>query len=76
MAMKNEKLKILANEKQFLEDTGFYNDGRKLVEFICRDCDFFKPDDEILECFAFRIVKNLLRKEIVTPEEVLDALKP
>ena len=75
MAIKNEQLKILADEKQFIEDIEFYNDDRKLVEFICHDCDFFKPDEEILECFAFKIVKNLLRKGVVSPQEVMDALR-
>ncbi|MCL7475470.1 MAG: hypothetical protein M8352_05445 [ANME-2 cluster archaeon] len=75
MARKNEQLKILAHGKQFLEDSEFYNDDTKLVEFICQDCDFFKPDEEILECFAFKIVKNLLRKGVVSPQEVLDALR-
>ncbi|MCL7412655.1 MAG: hypothetical protein M8353_03435 [ANME-2 cluster archaeon] len=74
MAGEIEQLKILAREKKFLEDSDFYNDDTKLVEFICYDCDFFKPDEEILECFAFKIVKNLLRKGIVSPQEVLDAL--
>lgn len=75
MDRKKEQLHILAHGKRFLEDSGFYNDDAKLVEFICRDCDFFKPDEEILECFAFRIVKNLLRKEVISPQEVLDALR-
>ena len=69
------QLKIIINEKQFLEDKGFYNDDNKLIEFVCADCDFYKPGDEALECFAFKIMKNLLRKGIVTPEEVLDAIR-
>ncbi|MCL7474488.1 MAG: hypothetical protein SCH39_11915 [Methanosarcinales archaeon] len=75
MAEKTEQLKIMAHEKQFFDDSEFYNDDGKLVEFICHDCDFFKPDEKILECFAFKIVKNLLRKRVVSPQEVLDALR-
>lgn len=70
-----EQLKILINEKHFLEDAGFFHDDNKLIHFVCSDCDFYKPGDEALECFAFKIVKNLLRKEVVTPEEVLDAVR-
>jgi hypothetical protein len=70
-----EQLKILINEKQFRGDKGFYNDDNKLIKFVCADCDFYKPGDEALECFAFKIMKNLLRKGIVTPEEVLDAIR-
>lgn len=69
------RLNIIINEKRFLQDEGFYNDDSSLIEFVCSDCDFYKPDEEALECFAFKIVKNLLRKGIVTPQEVLDAVR-
>ena len=46
-----------------------------LVDLFCRDCDFFKEgEDEDLECGAFRILKHLLLKGIITPEDVVRAV--
>lgn len=70
-----DQLKILKDQMIYLEDENFYNDDDKLIRFVCSDCDFYKPGDTALECFAFKIVKNLLRKGILTPKEVLDAVR-
>ena len=49
-------------------------DKKYLENLICTCCDFYKESDEDLECGAFRILKALLQKGIITPEEVSDAL--
>ncbi|MCX9012040.1 MAG: hypothetical protein OIN66_13080 [Candidatus Methanoperedens sp.] len=41
---------------------------------ICTRCEFFKEDDIELECAAFKALKSMLRKGIITPEEIKDAL--
>ena len=46
-----------------------------LVQLICRHCEFFKESDKDLECGAFKILKGLLEKGIITPEEIVDVLK-
>ena len=46
-----------------------------LVQLICRHCEFFKESDKDLECGAFKILKALLEKGIITPEEIVDVLK-
>jgi len=46
-----------------------------LVHLICRHCEFFKESDKDLECGAFKILKGLLDKGIITPEEIKDVLQ-
>jgi hypothetical protein len=46
-----------------------------LVRLICRHCEFFKESDKDLECGAFKILKGLLEKGIITPEEIKDVLQ-
>ena len=55
---------------------GFYMDLNKegLVNLICKCCDFYKDSDKDLECGAYKILRELLEKGIVTPEDVHDAI--
>jgi hypothetical protein len=45
------------------------------IKLICHHCDFFKESEKDLECGAFKILKELLRKGVITPQEVMDALR-
>ena len=45
-----------------------------LIELICGHCDFYKESDKDLECGAYKILKGLLEKGVITPEEINDAL--
>ncbi|VVB87190.1 Uncharacterised protein [uncultured archaeon] len=40
------------------------------VTLICTRCEFFKEDDTELECAAFKVLKNMLRKGKITPEDI------
>ena len=46
-----------------------------LIDLICRHCDFYKDSDKELECGAFKILKGLLEKGVITPEEIRDVLR-
>jgi hypothetical protein len=50
-------------------------DKESLTHLICGDCDFYKESDKELECGAFKILKRLLEKKIITPEEISDACR-
>lgn len=50
-------------------------DKQSLIGLICRHCDFYKESDKELECGAFRILKGLLEKGVITPEQILDATR-
>ena len=48
-------------------------DKEMLVNLICKCCDFYKDSDKDLECGAYKILRRLLEKGIVTPEDIRNA---
>lgn len=50
-------------------------DKESLIDLICRHCEFYKDSDKALECGAFKILKALLEKGVITPEEIIDVLR-
>lgn len=47
-----------------------------IVRIACSDCPFYKPgEDEELECGAFRLLRHLLRRNVVTVQAILDAVR-
>ena len=50
-------------------------DKESLTHLICKHCEFYKESDKDLECGAFKILKRLLEKGVVTPEEINDVLR-
>ena len=49
---------------------------KDLEALICTSCDFYKESDEDLICGAYKILKALLEKEVITPEEIRDVIGP
>jgi len=45
-----------------------------LIDLICKRCDFYKESDKDLECGAYKILKKLLEKGVITSEEIKDVL--
>jgi hypothetical protein len=50
-------------------------DKESLIDLICQHCEFYKESEKDLECGAFKILKGLLKRGRVTPEEIDDALR-
>ena len=48
-------------------------DKESLVHLVCEHCDFYKESDKNLECGALKILKGLLEKGVITPEQIIDA---
>ncbi len=48
-------------------------DKESLIHLICEHCDFYKESDKDLECCAYKILKGLLEKGVITPEQIIDA---
>lgn len=48
-------------------------DKDSLIHLICHRCEFYKESDKDLECGAFKILRELLKKGNITPEEIRDA---
>lgn len=57
-----------------LEEGTVTIDKESLIRLICSRCEFYKESERDLECGAFKILKALLAKGILTPEEIEDAL--
>ena len=67
---------LLKDSQRFLDDPEYVETQLGLTEFICRDCDFYKEDeDEYIACSAFYLIKLLLEKNILTVETILDAIR-
>jgi len=50
-------------------------DKETLINLICKHCEFYKESEKDLECEAFKILKGLLKKGMITPEEIIDAIQ-
>jgi len=50
-------------------------DKESLIGLICKHCEFYKESDKDLECGAYKILKCLLEKGAITPEEIEDVLR-
>jgi hypothetical protein len=50
-------------------------DKESLIGLICKHCEFYKESDKDLECGAYKILKSLLEKGAITPEEIEDVLR-
>jgi hypothetical protein len=50
-------------------------DKEFLIDLICKHCEFYKESDKDLECGAYKILKGLLEKGAITPEEIEDVLR-
>lgn len=42
------------------------------IALICTHCEFFKEDDIELECAAFKVLKSMLQRGVIRPEEIKD----
>jgi len=46
-----------------------------IVRIACSDCPFYKEgEDEELECGAFRLLRHLLRRRVLTVRQILEAV--
>jgi hypothetical protein len=50
-------------------------DKDSLIHLICKHCEFYKESEKDLECGAYKILKGLLEKGAITPEEIEDVLR-
>ena len=48
-----------------------------IVRIACSDCPFYKEgEDEELECGAFRLLRHLLRRKVLTVQAIVAAVQP
>lgn len=69
--------KLCAAARLLPADPGAALADADVVRVCCSDCPFYKEgEDEELECGAFRLLRHLLRKRVVTVRQILDAVQP
>lgn len=68
--------KLCAAARVLPADPGADLSDADVVAIACSDCPFYKPgEDEELECGAFRLLRHLLRKKVVSVQAILDAVR-
>ena len=45
-----------------------------LIDLMCRDCEFWKEEEDNYECGAFKLIRLLLEKNAVSVEEIVRAV--
>ena len=47
-----------------------------MTKFACSDCDFYhEGEDEHLACGAYNLLEFLLKKKLLTAEQIIDAIR-
>jgi len=60
---------------KFKADPGLIHTKDGAVELLCADCEFYKESDKDLECGAFKLLRLLLDKNVLTLGQISDAVK-
>jgi len=66
--------KIVKNIEKFERDPGLIRTKEGAVEFFCSDCDFYKESDKDLECGAFKLLRLLVEKNVLSLKQISDAV--
>jgi hypothetical protein len=65
----------LKQRAQYLLDNPDYcSSDEGMLDIVCRNCDFWKEDDRDYQCAGLAILRALIRKKIITPQEIVSAL--
>jgi hypothetical protein len=69
--------KLCAAAARLPADPGAELADADVVRIACSDCPFYKEgEDEELECGAFRLLRHLLRRKVLTVQAILPAVRP
>ena len=60
---------------RFQADPGLIHTKEGAVLLFCADCEFYKDSDKDLECGAFKLLNRLIEKNILTVEDIADAVR-
>ncbi len=67
---------LLKNADRFLENPDCLRTQEGMTKFACSDCDFYhEGEDEHLACGAYNLLEFLIKKKLVTTEEIIDAIR-
>lgn len=66
---------LLLRLDKFEKEPGLIHTKDGAVELFCADCDFYKESDKDLECGAFKLLRLLVDKELLTLKQINDAIR-
>ena len=66
---------LINNKSEFIGKEKYCATKDGAIEFICKNCDFYGEEKEKLECAAFKMLRILLEKEVISTEEIINAIE-
>jgi hypothetical protein len=66
---------LIQRLQKYEEDPSLIHTKEGAVELLCADCDFYKESDKDLECGAFKLLRLLIDKEVLTIRQISDAVR-
>lgn len=57
----------------FLANPEYGKTKEGLIDLMCRDCEFWKEEEDNYECGAFKLLRLLLEKKAISIEEIVRA---
>ena len=57
-----------------LENPEYCQTKEGIIDLVCRDCEFWKEDERDYECGARALLNLLIRKNVVSMEEIIRAV--
>jgi len=66
---------LIQRLQRFEDDPSLIHTKDGAVELLCADCEFFKESDKDLECGAFKLLRLLIDKDVLTIKQISDAVR-
>ena len=67
---------LLKNAEEILKNPDYLKTQDGMTKFACSDCDFYhEGEDEHLACGAYNLLEFMFDKKLITPEQIVDAIK-
>ena len=67
---------LLKHADEILDNQDCLKTQEGMTKFACSDCDFYhEGEDEHLACGAYNLLEFMFDKKLITPEQIVDAIK-
>lgn len=58
----------------FLRNPEYAKTREGLIDLVCRDCEFWEEDERDYQCGAYKLLKFLLEKDVISVAEIVHAV--
>ncbi len=65
---------LKSKSRYFLDNPEYCKTKEGLIDLMCRDCEFWKEDERNYECGAFKLLRLLLEKDVISIEKIVRAV--